>query len=94
MKDKKRGICCSTFIKKELSKVFTAAELANSRYNGSTRKFKNTKVEKIMISPKRLNPILRKAKNIYHEDFDEININEVVNGKCREEDYKLKHKTT
>ena len=90
IKDKKRGMCCST----ALSKVFTAAKLANSRYNGGTRKFKNTKVEKIMISPKRLNTILRKAKNIYHKDFDEININEVVNGKCRKEDYKLKHKMT
>ena len=91
-KDKKRVNSCSVYIKKELSKVFTSAELANSRYNGGTRRFKNTKVEKIMISPKRLNTILRKAKTIYREDFDEININEVVNGKCRKEDYKLKHK--
>ena len=49
-KQRKCWNCCSSYIKKELSKAYTAVVLANSHYNGGMHKFKDTKIEKIMPS--------------------------------------------
>ena len=65
-------------------------ELANGSLKGGKRKYKDDVSEKNTLSPNQFNKIMIAARQKYSkEDFDSINLNEVVNAKCRQVKFKL-----
>ena len=90
-KTKQKPNKCIGFIKSELSRLFSEAELANGRLTAGKRKYKDTIQEKNALSPGRMKVIIGHARKKYKEDFENIqNISEVINSKCRQVNNKTK----
>jgi len=83
-KKKRNRNLCVTFIKEELSRLFTLEELATQRCNAAKRKFKEDINDMNQLSPRRINSILVNAKKKFRDDFKSIpKVNEIINSKCR-----------
>ena len=76
-----------------MGKVFTKEELLTKRVKKEKRVYNEETLDHDSFSPNRLVRILNQAKNRYRTGFGEIkNINEAVNGKCRQVKLKEKEK--
>ena len=76
---------CASYIKSEMTHVYTEEELSNGRLVGTKRKYKTAAQETSALSPGWLKAILYNAKRTYWEEFKNIdNMNEVINSKCRQ----------
>ena len=90
-KPKRKHNECACFIKSELTKVYSHVELAEGRVGGSKRKYKAEEIQTKPLSPTRLKLILSQAKKKYKLDYEKLNINEIINSKCRQIKMKSKN---
>lgn len=81
---------CATFIRQQLQSLYQEEELAKSAMNGGKRKWKHTVTERSALSPHRFARVLQAArKKFTKEEIESLDMNGLVNSKCRQVRYKL-----
>lgn len=90
-KPPKRKInACATFIRQQLQSLYSEEELSKGTMNGGKRKWKDTVTERDALSPHRLGKTLQLARRKFaKEELESLNINDLVNSKCRQVRFKL-----
>ena len=82
-RSKRKRNDCMKHLKKMLSELYTREELANGSYTAGVMKYKNSQISSDALTPNRLMKILSVSKRKYPGEFESLNIQQVVNEKCR-----------
>ena len=72
------------YIKKEMTRLYQPDELIGHNINGASTYVKGKLIEKIALSPERIEGILHRAQRLYPEEYNKLkDARQVVNKKCR-----------